>query len=451
MAFDFIRDLFKERAIPRIKNHMKQSFYIICVILMFNFMACKNSADIGQKIILKNTSQFKLTEKPITVQRKKLHLPSDNTLLPVVISGKDTLASQINDTNNDNEWDELFFLVGMKPNEEKSIIIGWVDELPAFKVRTSVRFGKRDSEDSPVEPKTDEIMLADELPKALGYQQYQTDGPFWENDKVGFRHYLDGRNSKDLFGKKTPEISPENVGVNSEGAVEDNYHVMEDWGRDILAVGNSVGLGGFALSIENELLRLGVTVDDSLNNIERTTLRIVNEGPVKSVLEYNYENWKPNDRTYKVIERTNIWPGMYGYQNTVLVQGLHGDENLVVGLVNINNDQPLEVLKENNEYVILLTHDKQSYEKEWYLGMAIIVPKSSYLGYTEAPKSGNLSNTYLAKLKINNNEPMSYFAVAGWELSDEKFVDRKAFKLYVTNLANELSAEVDLNYEKDQK
>ena len=42
-------------------------------------------------------------------------------------------------------------------------------------------------------------------------------------------------------------MSPENVGINADGAVEDNYHVMADWGRDILAVGNSVGLGGYAL------------------------------------------------------------------------------------------------------------------------------------------------------------------------------------------------------------
>ncbi|HEA22989.1 hypothetical protein LCGC14_0695670 [marine sediment metagenome] len=430
---------------------MKQSFNISCAFLLLISVACNDSIEKGQKIQLTNTSQFILNEKPILIQREKLQKPSVNTLLPIVISSNDTLPSQINDTNNDNEWDELFFLVDMQPNEKKPVSIAWVDELPAFKTRTSARFGKRDSEDTPVEPKNNEILLANELPKALGYQQYQTDGPSWENDLVGFRHYLDGRNSKDVFGKKTADISPENVGINAEGAVEDNYHVMEDWGRDILAVGNSVGLGGFALSTDKELLRLGVTVDDSINTIETTTFSIVNEGPVNSVLEYHYENWKPNDRTYQVNELTTIWPGMYGYQNRVSIEGLKGDENLVVGLVNINNDQPLEVLEQNNTYVILMTHDKQSYEKEWFLGMALIVPKISYLGYTEAPKSGNLSNTYLAKFKINNNEPITYFAVAGWELSDKKFVDRSVFKQYVTNLANELSAEVTIKYDKNEE
>ena len=59
-----------------------------------------------------------------------------------------------------------------------------------------------------VAPATEEVLPANEVYKALGYQRYQTDGPSWENDKVGFRHYLDGRNSKDVFGKKTPPPSP---------------------------------------------------------------------------------------------------------------------------------------------------------------------------------------------------------------------------------------------------
>src|SRR3546814_5990698 len=102
--------------------------------------------------------------------------------------------------------------------------------------QTAVRFGKRDRATDPVEPRHGDTLYADLLPLSIGYQPYQTDGPSWENDKVGFRHYLDGRNSKDVFGKKLSRMSPEDVGVNAQGAVEDNYHVMLDWGRDILPV-----------------------------------------------------------------------------------------------------------------------------------------------------------------------------------------------------------------------
>jgi hypothetical protein len=426
-------------------NHtMKTSVLSLLITLLFLSTSCKKEVIKNQKFQLTNTSSIALIDKPIAIDRNELQVADTTSLYPIVINEQDTIPSQLIKSNNTTNWDELFFVANFKPEETKTISIAWTKEKPVYEVRTSVRFGKRKSADTPVEPKTKETMLANELPLSLGYQQYQTDGPSWENDKVGFRHYLDGRNAKDLFGKKVAEISPENVGINTDGAVEDNYHVMESWGRDILAVGNSVGIGGYALATENELMRLGVTVSDSINNIEKTTFEIRNEGPVNSVLEYTYANWKPNERTYNVSETTSIWPGMYGYKNTVSVDGLQGDEDLAVGLVNINNDQPLEVLEGNNKYVILLTHDQQSYEKEWWLGMALILPKTNYKGFVEAPETGNLSNTYLAKLDILNNKPISYYAVAGWELSDKKFINRTGFKSYVSNLADQLSAEITI-------
>lgn len=419
---------------------------ILILIISLCFFACKKDKKEAPTIIIViNTSDFELSDKPISIERKGISKVVENSY-PILLMGSDTIPSQINDLDGDGTWDELFFVANFSAKEKKSLTVKWVKEAPNYVVRTSVRFGKRTSETTAVQAQTSETMLANELPKSLGYQQYQTDGPSWENDKVGFRHYLDGRNAKDLFGKKVSTISPETVGINAEGAVEDNYHVMEDWGRDILAVGNSVGLGGFALATDTELMRLGVTVDDSINNIEKTTFTIRVEGPVKSVLNYTYQNWKPNKtgRQYAVEENTTMFPGVYGYKNTVSISGLQGDENLMVGLVNINNDRPLSVIDDNKNYVILYTHDKQTYDKEWWLGMALIVPKDQYLGYIEAPKTGNLSNTFLARLKIEENQPVSYYAIAAWELSDKRFVDEDYFVNYLKELTNQLAVEVEV-------
>tara|TARA_R110000796_G_scaffold37722_4_gene95186 strand:+ start:65932 stop:67224 length:1293 start_codon:yes stop_codon:yes gene_type:complete len=425
--------------------YKKTAVYIAFIFTMMININCKNETKKESiSFSLKNTANLLLMDKEISIKKEMIPVNDKSKKYLIVLEGNDTIPSQTDDIDNDGEWDELFFVMNFEPNESKNIQLIWADKTPKYMVLTSARFGKRASLTSPVKPATKEIMLANELPKSLGYQQYQTDGPSWENDKIGFRHYLDGRNAKDLFGKKTTKMSPENVGINAKGEVEDNYHVMEDWGRDILAVGNSVGLGGYALTTETELMRLGVTVDDSINNVEKTTFQIRTEGPVKSELTFTYENWKTNDRNYVVNETTTIVPGKYGYQNTVIFKGLKGDETLAVGLVNINNDRPLQIIDQNEEFVILLTHDKQTYNKEWWLGMALIVPKKEYLGYTEAPKTGNLSNTYLAKLKIENDKPVSYYAIAGWELSDIKFKDPAYFKAYVINIADQLAAKIDI-------
>lgn len=397
-------------------------------------------------IVLTNSSDIDLTDKAISIERLQLPKVPKGKVFPVLISsGGDTLTSQLDDLDGDNKWDELFFVADIPANEEVSYSLEWVNDQPNFPVRTSVRFGKRLAADIPVKPALNEVLTAKDLPLVLGFQRYQTDGPTWENDKVGFRHYLDGRNSKDVFGKKIPEISPEDVGINENGETEDNYHVMEDWGRDILSVGNSVGIGGFGLKIGDQLLRLGTIEGDTMSNVEKTSFRIVTEGPVRSALNYEYSNWRPEGREYFVEENTSIWPGMYGYQNSVKISGLQGDEELVVGLVNSNTEMSLSTYEGNDKYLVLYTHDKQTYEKEWWLGLAVIVPRDIYLGNMESPKTGRLSNTFLAKLKIENNKPLTYYAVACWELSDKGFTDKEYFENYLKNLASQLAAEVKVS------
>ncbi len=408
-------------------------------------LSCQSNKEEEQaiKMVLTNPSSVELTDKAITIPREALSALSEGNQFPLLLTENgDTLAAQLDDVDGDKQWDALFFVADFAANEEKNLHLSWTPSRPDFTKRTSVRFGKRSSADAAVQAKTSDTLYADSLPKSLGYQPYQTDGPSWENDKVGFRHYFDGRNAKDLFGKRVAYMSPEAVGINAEGAVVDNYHVMEAWGRDILAVGNSVGLGGIALMVNDSLARLGVTVNDSVNNVAATTFNILSEGPVRSIIRFNYNDWQVGDHNYSVEETTSIWPGMYGYQNSVKVMNLQGNEQLLVGLVNINNDQPLQEIMANEDWVVLLTHDKQTYEDEWWLGMALILPREAYQGYIEAPTSGPLSNTYLAKLKIQEGEAVNYFAVGGWELSDENFKDPDYFRNYVQNLTQQLATEV---------
>ncbi|HKJ40814.1 MAG TPA: DUF4861 domain-containing protein [Sunxiuqinia sp.] len=414
------------------------------LLLTLLFSECRMKPQKAE-ISLSNTSSIDLTDKAISIDRTKLTNLPETVSYPLIISSNgDTIASQLDDLDGDKQWDELFFVVNLPANATESYSLRWVNEEPKYVVRTSARFGKRSSADTPVKPAISDTLYAKDLPKSLGYQPYQTDGPSWENDKVGFRDYFDGRNAKDLFGKTASFMSPETVGINANGAVEDTYHVMADWGRDILAVGNSIGIGGYALMAGNQLMRLGVTVDDSVNNVEMTTFQIMAEGPVKSVLSYHYTNWHPDRRSYNVDETTSIWPGMYAYQNTVKFSGLKGDETLVIGLVNINDQNPLEEIPVNDQWEVLLTHDMQTYDRQWWLGLALIVPIDLYEGYTEAPKEGQLTNSFLVKLKVENDKPVTYYAAAGWEISDERFKDPNYFRNYVVDLVKQLSAKVDV-------
>lgn len=414
------------------------------IFIVETLSSCKvfSQKNTENTIVLRNSSSLALSQKAISIKREKLGTTKD--LFPILIFKNDTIPAQTNDLDGDGFWDELFFTTDFLPNEEKKIALKWSEVDPKFTIKTSVRFGKREAENLPVHSDIKEILLANQVLKKLGYQKYQTDGPTWENDKVGFRHYLDGRNSKDVFGKKIPGITPENVGINEKGAVEDNYHVMHDWGRDIFPVGSSVGLGGYALWVDSKINRLGILGNDTINNVEKTTFKIVTEGPVNSVLSYHYQNWKASNRLYQVQETTSIWPGMYAYKNTVSIEGINGKETFLAAISNLNNKNPLQVV-EAGDWICLIQHDYLTYERQWILGTAILVPKAIYQGYIEAPKTGQLTDSYLAKLKIENNKEISYYAVAAWELSaDKDFADSVFFTNYVTNLAKQLSVKIQI-------
>jgi hypothetical protein len=413
-------------------------------LAVLSIMSCKaQQKESTSTISLSNGSDLKLTDKAIIIKRSTIDKTGTEKDFPFLVYKNEPIPSQVNDLDGDGKWDELFLVTNFSAKEKKIVELKWVKEAPKFPLRTSVRFGKREAKNLPVQPATEEVLLANQVHKALGFQKYQTDGPSWENDKVGFRDYLDGRNAKDVFGKKIPAITPEDVGINSKGEVEDNYHVMYDWGRDIFPVGNSAGLGGYALLINNEVKRLGIITTDTLNNVEKTSFKIVSEGPVNSVLGYDFRNWEASGNKYQVHERTSIWPGMYAYKNTVSIDGLKGKETFLVALSNINNEKGVKVV-EAGDWVCLIQHDKLTYNREWILGTAILVPKKGYSGYIETPKkTGQLCDTYLAKIAIENNKEISYYAVAGWELSaDKNFNDATYFTNYVTNLAKELSVKI---------
>ena len=427
--------------------NLSKNLVIPSLILTMGFASCQTpDQSKSVEFRIENLGSRDLSDKAVILQRSQFSEITEGDFYPIIVTDQnDTLPAQFDDRNGDGIWDELFFLANIKSGELINCSLVLLDKNIDFEKRVNIRFGVRASENDIVKPATSHTFYPHQLPGVMGYQPYQTDGPSWENDCVGFRHYLDGRNSKDVFGKKVKYMSPDNVGINDEGVTEDDYHVMENWGRDILSVGNSVGIGGFGLKVGNTLARLGVTEQDSLNNVSETDYTILSNGFIRGLMRFDYHDWKPDvlDRTYQVQEHTSIWPGIHGYKNEVRVTGIKGDEELVIGLVNSRTDKPLATFEIGN-FQVLYTHDLQTYEKEWYLGLALIVPKDKYLGYIEAPAEGSLSNTYLARMKIKDGDQLSYYAVAAWELADEDFRDEMYFKNYLKTLAEDLGTEVKI-------
>ncbi|ANE49710.1 pectinesterase family protein [Flavisolibacter tropicus] len=253
---------------------------------------------------------------------------------------------------------------------------------------------------------------------------YQTEGPAWENDKVGFRIYLDVRNGKDIFGKTTAALVMDTVGTYGDKYY---HHFDPRWGMDVLKVGKSLGAGSLAIQVKTNagkdtLIRLG-------ENVGQTLYQLVKDEASVAVIRLHYKNWKVLNRTYNLTEEISIRPGTYYYESKITMTGLKGDEKLVTGIVNLKSKQSYSL--ENNNYKVLFTHDKQS-ENDDYLGMAVKVSTKYNPVFGQTSNEGDgILNTYTVSMDIKNNQPVQFQFYACWEKTDMNFANKTYFQNFL--------------------
>ncbi|NDW08217.1 DUF4861 domain-containing protein [Dysgonomonas sp. 520] len=395
-----------------------------------------------REIVISNNSKSERIDEAFVIKRSQFK-DVEQAMLPALKDDKGQwVACQVDDLDGDGNWDELAFVYSLKSGETASLNIEWVDanDYPQFMQRTNVRYGKMTS------PGRVEILPTDvhgkyNLARGEGYP-YQTDGPAWENDKMGFRHYIDGRNVRDVFGKRTPLMVMDSVGIRKDGTPGDTYHEMKWWGRDIMSGARSVGLGGIALQTPDSLIRLGVPIEEVTDNVDSTRYTVVVNGPVRSIFKLDFYGWDIYGRKVDVHETMTIWAGKYGYENVITTSALPEGANLVTGIVNNFNDMPYTQEK-TGEYQMMTTHDKQTYDKGWYMGMSLLIDQDNWVNTFEAPKTGNgITTTWCANLKPDAKGEYRFNCYAAWELTDNRFADKDFYLDMIRKYAQELSNKI---------
>ena len=415
-------------------NLLFSSTLLVAFISAFLFgTGCQKAADnkeasLSKTFTITNTLDASITDGQVIISNDKLKEivgEFDPQLFPLISVSGQTVPSQIDDLDADGTWDELAFIYDFKENEALKFEVTFIskDSVPEFKAYTNTHLGRRDNEEDKVTPRA-EVTFGNQHPS---WQPNQMDGPAWENDKVGFRMYFDGRNARDYFCKRTPEIVLPTVGLDSNSQPVDNYHVLEDWGRDVLSVGNSLGCGGIALKTDEKIIRLGLTRPDSIDNVKSSSYKEVSKGPIRAIFQLVYEGWKTPAGELKVTEFVSIWKGSYAYKTEVKVEGFEGNKELVVGMVNSNNDLP-ETKLEINSMKTLITHDHQTYNKEMILGLGLAVPSQGFIEWNQTANEGpGLTTTSYAAMSIEAGKSVSYYVFGACELENDKWKDPVAF------------------------
>jgi len=345
---------------------------------------------------------------------------------PVLKDGNKTyIPSQLIDLDEDGEWDQLFALTHMEAASQKIVNLSFVPQAayPTFEKRTNLRLGDASKQGYP------ELLEAKRL-EGVSYHNYgdrtgaayQMEGPAWENDRVGFRNYLDQRNGMDIFGKLTPAMVLDSVGLPGRSS----YHEPADWGMDVLKVGTSLGAGAIGYLYEDSIYRVGDNGSGSY--------RLAFEGSQLSRFILSYSDWKVEDLNLKVQHLIGIAAGRYYYQGTVSYTGSDKKLSLVTGIVNMKSDQ-LHVLELDDNYTGLFTLAPQA-EDGSFLTMALIVP-TAYLKSHGATrdKGEGVTETYYVVLDAQPGEPVPYRFYSLWEKEDPKWASLEEVTRFLTTEA----------------
>jgi hypothetical protein len=412
---------------------------IICSAFLIVFSSCTQK----NKLVLTNPLAVDRPDETIVMKRAEVESKFSvvpEGFAPVLKLNGQNLPSQADDLNADGKWDELVFTVNFKASETLSLEVENVAvvDYPEFEKRTNVRLGIVQPDHSYLE--VDQYMAPScrDSFKIIA----QGESVSWENDKMGFRNYFDCRNVKDLFGKLKPGLIIDKIHTPE---IPD-YHVLSDWGMDVLHCGSSTGSGGLALLEADSLYRLGST--------DTYEYQKVIEGPVRSVFDLKYTGWHVADQNLSAVERISIYPGKYWFQSDVTVSGISGEKQLVTGIVTSKlTNSPVD-FDANADYRSIATLDKQSLNND-ELGMAVLLKKNEVtkvarttdidfysLGYKtvdEKKFSNVISQMYYVAQKINPDVPARHYFFAVWGLENEKWKNVDNFKAYISAEADLLS------------
>src|SRR5258708_27545644 len=104
------------------------------------------------------------------------------------------------------------------------------------------------------------------------------EGLGWESERVAVRIYFDARNAIDIYGKRRPTMQ-----LAIYASPDYAYHDESPEGRDMFKVGDSIGIAGVAALADGKLIKV--------LDVKERKWRILSNGPVRSIVELEYDGW----------------------------------------------------------------------------------------------------------------------------------------------------------------
>ncbi len=306
---------------------------------------------------------------------------SPNAFIVVDATTNQEIPAQLDDMDNDGEGDEIAMIIDMEPGERKNIAIRYAPEGRTV----SLGYDKR--------------------ARAAMHAEYGGIG--WESELIAYRIYPDHRNSISIFGKPELGLSLDKFAAS---VVDQGFNHLESWGVNVLDGGDSTGCGGFGLWHNNKLVKPLNTAGRSRpkpdDRVARYT-RIAADGPVRSVVQVIFGNWRVGDQTLKVTATYSIFAGQLWTRSEIKIEGADSPVKIAVGLM----QSEAGALTRHEKDGLFYTWGNQSHrDTPDNLGMAVMYPAESFDSFHENDKSGS----HLAVLNPGADNEVVYWFMAAW-------------------------------------
>lgn len=204
------------------------------------------------------------------------------------------LPSQVDDLNGDGKGDELAFQIDLAPRQTRVVTLSYGEEDRIWRLRGDYQ------------PRTEAIFSK------------KIEGLGWESERIAFRIYFDPRNAIDIYGKRRPTLQ-----LKMYASPDYVYHNESPEGRDIYKVGDAIGIGSVAAMVDGKVVKVAKVKDRKWC--------ILASGPVRSVLELEYDGWDAGGKTINLRSRITQWAGERGFTQEITADS--GDDfEFVTGL-----------------------------------------------------------------------------------------------------------------------
>jgi unsaturated chondroitin disaccharide hydrolase len=190
------------------------------------------------------------------------------------------LPSQVDDLDGDGKADELAFQISLASRQSRIVTISFGDEDRIWRLRKDY--------------KQSSSALFSRKIEGLG----------WESERVAFRIYFDARNAIDIYGKRRPTLQ-----LPMYASPDYGYHDESPEGRDIFRVGDAIGIGAVAAMVNGKLIKVA--------DVRDRKWRIMASGPVRSIVELEYDGWNASGTIVHLKSRITQWAGERGFEHKI--------------------------------------------------------------------------------------------------------------------------------------